>query len=133
MSLPTLHLVLVSFWGGVVLAEFVIERAATIENAAKLHYWIDVLIEIPLLFGVAATGAVLAIRTWPPSPLLLVKMVSAVIAIGANLYCAAIVVARYRSIDRPEEMFRHHRRIQLTGLAVPFGLVALVIGLRYFS
>jgi ABC-type molybdate transport system permease subunit len=58
------HLIVLSMWGGVVATEAVIEifpfrrrelHAATI----RFHYWIDLLVELPLVLAVIATGIVL--------------------------------------------------------------------------
>jgi hypothetical protein len=71
-ALHLCHLIVLCLWGGVVLAESVMELAAADEggraSAARVHFWIDVVVELPLIAGVLVTGALLASRSWPPSP-----------------------------------------------------------------
>jgi hypothetical protein len=123
-------------WAGLVLAEFVMEAVcrdeASARQAAVIHFWFDVLLEVPLIFGVIGTGAVLLAQAWPPTPLHLVKLALAGVAIGCNLYCVGVVVLRRRRRDDAAELFRLRRRVFLSGAGVPFGLAALYIGLAYF-
>lgn len=128
------HLVLLSLWGGVVLAETVVEvamrDAATARHAARLHFLIDVLVEIPLLVGILATGAFLLFRGWPPSTLLVVKIACAVTALAANAWCAWLVVRRHRATSEVA-LLSLATRVRGAWIGVPFGLAALVIGLGW--
>ena len=79
-SWPWFTSMVLSLWGGVVATEAVIEilpfrqrelHAATI----RFHYWIDLLVELPLVLAVIATGSrALWILTDPVTPLHLVKI-----------------------------------------------------------
>jgi hypothetical protein len=123
-------------WGGVLLVEFVLEGLgdddASQAQAARVHFWIDVLVEIPILAAVLVTGGVLLSRVWPPSHLHLIKIASALLAIGLNLYCAVMVVIRYRARADVKAVQRYRRRVRLSALGVPFGAVALYLGFTYF-
>jgi NADH:ubiquinone oxidoreductase subunit 5 (subunit L)/multisubunit Na+/H+ antiporter MnhA subunit len=103
--LPLIHLIVLSLWGGVVATEAVIEiypfrhsemHAATI----RLHYWIDLLVEAPLVAAVVVTGAWLLFQTDPVTPLHLVKVAFAGTAVVVDIFCIAVVVRRGRRLDR---------------------------------
>jgi hypothetical protein len=106
--LPVVHLVVLSLWGGVVATEAVIEiypfrhrdaHAATI----RLHYWIDLLVEAPLVLAVVVTGVSLFLVTDPITPLHVVKVGFAGAAVAVNIFCIAVVVRRGRRLDRDAE------------------------------
>lgn len=103
--LAMIHLIMLSLWGGVVATEAVIEvyplrrrelHAATI----RLHFWIDLLVELPLVLAVVATGATLLYLTDPITRLHLVKVGFAGAAVAVNVYCIAVVVRRARRFER---------------------------------
>lgn len=103
--LAMMHLVVLSLWGGVVATEAVIElypfrhreqHAATI----RLHYWIDLLVEAPLVLAVAATGVALVLALDDVTPLHLVKLGFAGAAVAVNVFCIAVVVRRGRRLER---------------------------------
>jgi len=102
--LAMVHLMVLSLWGGVVATEAVIEvlpfrqrelHAATI----RFHYWIDLLVELPLVLAVIATGAGLWILTDPVTPLHLVKIGLGGAAVAVNLFCIVVVVKRGRRLE----------------------------------
>jgi len=102
--LAMLHLIMLSMWGGVVATEAVIEilpfrqrelHAATI----RFHYWIDLLVELPLVLAVIATGVGLWILTDPVTPLHLVKIGLGGAAVAVNLFCIVVVVKRGRRLE----------------------------------
>jgi hypothetical protein len=130
--LTQLHLVTVSFWLGIVAAETVLEfcgrDAASRRTVAVVHRWIDVLFEVPVVIIVIVTGGLLLGRAWPASPLLLVKVGAGIIAVIANLLCIPLVHARWKETD-DVRMRALTRQVKMTGLAIPFAIVALVIGL----
>ncbi len=103
--LAMVHLMVLSLWGGVVATEAVIEvypfrkrelHAATI----RFHYWIDLLVELPLVLAVIATGAGLWYLTDPVTPLHLVKIGLGGAAVAVNLFCIVVVVRRGRMLER---------------------------------
>jgi hypothetical protein len=135
--LHLLHLILLSVWGGIVLAESVIEIAARdgdgMGRAATYHYWIDVLFEAPLLAGVLATGVVLSVRAWPLTPLHWFKIGAGLAAIAMNAYCVGQVILRKRHLADPARARRHHARVRHSAyVGIPFGLAAMALGLAYF-
>ncbi|MDH5492585.1 MAG: hypothetical protein OEY14_11600 [Myxococcales bacterium] len=136
-ALTTTHLLLICLWGGVVLAEVILERLfgseeASLPQLARAHYWIDVLVELPLLLGVIASGGWLLIRTWPPSLLLSLKIGLASIGLLSNLVCVVYVIQRHRRRRDPEAVRALTRAVELTGLGIPFALGAAYLGLAYF-
>lgn len=132
--LPTLHLILVCVWAGLVLAETVIELSGRKDEdllrAARLHFQIDVFAEIPVVLGVLMTGLLLTMRMWPPSNILWIKIGLGFAAIAVNLYCAVLVIARYRKRSDPESLRRLSRNILQTWLGIPLGLAAFYLGFR---
>lgn len=131
------HLVLIFLWAGVVLAEALLEILATDEAAlphvAKLHYWIDLFLEVPLVTGVLLTGIFLLKVHGPLGNLMTIKISAALIAIAINYYCAYQVILRYKTLGNLSAAKEHNRKIRLSFLGVPLGLVALYLGLNYFS
>ncbi len=127
------HLVVLGSWALLVVVESALELGARTDPArrrvARLHYWLDLPVEAPLIVSVLATGVLLTIRAWPPSALLVVKIVCALTAIALNAYCMVHVVLRHRRADDPEALARHRRRVMLSGLGIPPALVAAYIGL----
>jgi hypothetical protein len=132
----TAHLFFLAMWGGLVLGEFVMElvcrEGAMARAAAEIHYWLDLVLELPLLAAIVATGSVLLSRVWPPTPLHVVKIAAALVAIGCNLYCADVVRRRRARQDDPAALAHGRTRVFVSGIGVPFGLGALYIGLRFF-
>jgi hypothetical protein len=128
-ALHLAHLVLLSMWAGIVVAETVVEVVGRrhVEAAALMHYWIDLLLELPVIAGVLTTGTLLTLRAWPLSTLHQLKIAAGLIAVGANLYCAVAVVQRRHARD----MSRYRLRIQLSLAGAPFALAAAYIGLRF--
>jgi hypothetical protein len=103
--LAMVHLIMLSLWGGVVATEAVIEiypfrqrelHAATI----RFHYWIDLLVELPLVLAVIATGSALFFLTDEVTPLHLVKIGFGGAAVAINLFCIVVVVRRGRRLQR---------------------------------
>ena len=109
--LPVVHLLVLSLWGGVVATEAVIEvypfrhpeaHSATI----RLHYWIDLLVEAPLVFAVVVTGSFLLFSRDPITSRHLVKVGFAAAAVAVNIVCIIVVVRRGRRLDRGTEETR---------------------------
>jgi len=103
--LAMLHLMMLSLWGGVVATEAVIEvlpfrrrelHAATI----RFHYWIDLLVELPLVLAVIATGIALFFLTDVLTPLHYVKVCFGGAAVAVNLFCIVVVVRRGKMLER---------------------------------
>ena len=132
MTLVQFHLAAVSFWFGVLAAETVLElsprNAGERRLVAVAHAWIDRLFELPTVIAVLISGALLLARAWPASPLLLVKVGAGLVAVIANLVCIPLVHARCRATE-DVRVCALARQVRMTGLAIPFGIAALVIGL----
>jgi hypothetical protein len=130
--LAKIHAAAACAWLGVVAAEAVLELLGRDQPSrrfvAKAHLWIDYLFEGPLVVVVLVTGGILLARAWPAPPLLLVKACAGLIAVIANGICMPLVWMRVRAKD-DAQVQRLFGRIRLTGLAIPFGLAALVLGI----
>jgi hypothetical protein len=129
------HLIFLSLWGGVVAAEFVVElalRRGHAREAAVAHYWIDLLVEGPLLLAVLITGGLLLQRAWPPSTLHVVKIACALVALAINSWCVLMVIARRRSLGDDRAFAHYQRRVFFAGVGAPFALAAAWIGFAYF-
>ena len=136
------HLIVLSMWGGVVATEAVIEilpfRRRELHAAAiRFHYWIDLLVELPLVLAVIATGVALlfVIETVTPLHLVLIGFGGAAVAI--NLFCIAVVVKRGQRLERSadEEPLWRASRIVLacfaTGLLCAGGAAVLGFWLAF--
>jgi len=105
--LAMVHLIVLSLWGGVVATEAVIEvtpfRRPELHAAAiRFHYWIDLLVELPLVLAVIATGVALALSIETLSGLHLIKILFGAAAVAVNLFCIAVVVRRGRRLEHGE-------------------------------
>lgn len=134
-SIAVLHACAVSFWFGVIGAEFVIERSRAQSRphgyaVARNHYWIDLLLEVPVALIVLATGLML-LRDAEPSAALAVKVAAGVIAVAVNVLCLVPVIRRRVAADAGDlaAVIRHSRVIdRITVAGLPAGVLALVIG-----
>lgn len=131
VPLGLLHLVVLALWGGVVLAESVIEllprwRPDLRRAGATLHYYVDVAVEAPLIVAVVATGVALLLRR-PLTADLLPKVALGSAAVLANVVCIVFVVKRHRGGD--EALRARSRVVLFTALAgVPCAAAAFVLG-----
>jgi hypothetical protein len=134
------HLVALALWGGVVATEAVIEAApfrfrelhgATI----RLHYWIDLLVELPLVLAVVATGVTLVVLRDGLTAAHVVKLGFAGAAVAVNLFCIAVVLRRarrHRSGAADASLWRASRAVLwcfAVGLAC--AAVAATLGFRF--
>jgi len=125
--LAMVHLIMLSLWGGVVATEAVIEvypfRRRELHPAAiRFHYWIDLLVELPLVLAVVATGTALAFSIDELSGLHVIKILLGAIAVAITLFCIVVVVWRVRRLNRgdaDEPLWRASRVV----------LVCFVVGL----
>jgi len=135
-ALSLVHLVCLSLWGGLVVTESVIELAPFRKPelhgpAIEFHYWIDLLVEGPLLAAVMASGLTLALST-DLTALHAVKIALGGTAIAVNAACLAVVVHRRRLLARgaPEDtLWTQSRRVLLAfAVGLPAALAAAVLG-----
>jgi len=136
-ALRLAHFGVLCAWSGVLLVEFLVESLghddAALDMAARIHYWIDILIEIPLVLAVLVTGTLLSAHVWPFTRLHWIKIAAGLVAITLNLTCCGLVVARYRARGNACAVRKLHRGVRLSVIGVPFGAVAAYVGLAYFS
>jgi hypothetical protein len=132
------HLIVLSMWGGVVATEAVIEiypfRTRDLAEAtSRFHYWIDLLVELPLVVAVAATGITAACLTDHLTGTHIVKIASAGAAIAVNLFCIAVVLRRERQrrAGAPPERLRRASRIVLACFALGLACAAAAATLGF--
>jgi hypothetical protein len=131
-ALLLVHVVGVSTWAGLVLGEGALELGcrdtSTRQFAARAHFWLDVLVELPLIIAVVTSGSLLLLRAGTLPALLWMKVALALVAVVLNLACIALVIQRRLRVGDDAAVARISQRIRVTGLGVPFGLAAAVIG-----
>lgn len=134
--LKTIHLMLIFTWLGLIFAETIIELKGSKKlhalQTSKLHFWIDLCFEIPVVLAVLITGIFLIQKSDFFSTVLLLKIILGLLAILINLYCAILVVIRYTKINYLDSLEHWSRKIRFTWLGVPLGLGAFYLGLAYF-
>ncbi len=133
MTLLQIHIVAASGWLGLVAAETVIELMAKDrairQFVANVHKTIDLYFEGPLVVIVLLTGSLLLYQVWPnASFLLLGKVAAGLIAVVANIVCIHWVLRRAGAID-DNEFYEYAKKVSFTGYSIPFGILALAIGL----
>jgi hypothetical protein len=130
------HLIVLGMWLGVVITEVLFEFTASdaesLRAAARFHYTVDKYGELPILIAVLVTGAILAVRAWPLTPLHFIKIGASLVAVGSALVCVMWVFQR-RRIEDVNALLRFRRRIwTLAAVAAVFAAPALYLGLVYF-
>ena len=132
-----IHLLFLGLWGGVVATESVLElypyrRKTLHSHSIRYHFWIDLLVELPLILGVVATGLTLTALAWPITITHLVKIICASSAITANLVCIVFVLRRKSSLEQgasENELWQSTRRIVLcAAFGLPFAACAAGLG-----
>ena len=129
------HLVALGIWLGVVITEVLFEFAGSdadsLRAAARFHYNVDKFGELPILFAVLITGAILAVRAWPLTPLHFIKIATSLIAVGCALICTLWVFQR-RRVEDVSALLGFRRRIwSLAAGGAVFATPALYLGLVY--
>ena len=132
-----IHLVVLSLWGGVVATEAVLElypyrRKVLHENSIRYHFWIDLLVELPLILAVIATGLTLVYLAWPLTATHFIKLACVSIAVSANLVCIVFVIRRKLRLDSgadEAELWARTRQIVMCAVVgMPFAAVAASLG-----
>jgi hypothetical protein len=130
------HLMVLGMWLGIVTTEALFEFSGSdlesLRAAARFHYTVDMFGELPILLLVLVTGTLLAVRAWPLTPLLGIKIAASLVAVASNLICAVWVVQR-RRIEDVSVLLGFRRRIWSTAaVGTVFGTFALYLGLIHF-
>ena len=131
-----LHVFAVGLWLGLAGAETIIElrgRRSESERATaiRLHYWMDITIEVPALLVALVTGFMLA-RDVDIAGWMLVKAVTGTVGIVGTLASVGAVIARYRAFQRGDRAAVDARDAlfsRLVAVALASTLVALVIAM----
>ena len=134
-TMRTAHLVFVSMWAGLVAAEIVIElyvsRTRMYRDAlVEFHFWIDLLVELPLIAGVIMTGIGNLFYLHTVTSLHWVKFGLAAVALSANLWCVLNVVRRRQERMSGLSFFGNlDGKIILAGVVgIPTGIATAVLG-----
>ena len=130
------HLIVLGMWLGVVITEVLFEFTASdadsLRAAARFHYNVDKYGELPILIAIVVTGAILAARAWPLTPLHYVKIALSLIAVALAVICTTWVFRR-RGVDDVNALLGYRRRIwTLAAAAAVFATPALYLGWVYF-
>lgn len=136
--LPLVHLVVLALWGGVVATEAVIEiapfrRKDLHEAAVRLHYWIDLLVELPLVIAVVVTGTTLLVMTDEITRLHVIKVCFGGAAVAVNLFCIGMVLWRARRLDEGDQpaLWRASRIVlSCFAIGLAFAAVAATLGFQ---
>ena len=142
------HVAAVILWFGSAAADVILELVLKKTDSRDgqlaligLHAKIDQLLEAPAIVLALFTGILLLFfggTQWPGA--LVVKILCALAAAAANLYCVKVVVERDRwaraaapdvSLLQSPEGKRLGLRIFATGSGIPFAVVALAIAVVY--
>ena len=132
-----MHVIVLALWGGVVLAESVLElyprgRPEAQTAVIGMHYRIDVFIELPLILLALLTGLWMMVLHWPLSGLHWIKIALALVAVSANLACIVLVIRRQRAwqsgMDAAglDKLTRWVFGTAMTGM--PCAMVAVLLG-----
>lgn len=132
------HLLFLALWGGVVLTEAVIElwgrrREELLRPTVIFHFWIDLLIEAPIILLVILSGLVMLLSLDRLVWLHAFKVGAALIAVSANAYCISQVIRRYRELRAGADSARLlalTRRVFLSAV-VGMPLAGVAIGLGF--
>lgn len=132
--MQAIHLLVVGMWTGLVGAEVILEwscrEGPAARMAAEVHYWLDLLLEAPLVAAVTATGALLLLDAWPPGPVLAWKLALGAIPIVSCAYSILVVLRRHRRLDDPAALAAGRIRVLASALAAGPGFAAIYLGLR---
>jgi len=136
-GLVFLHIAFSALWLGCVLTEAIFERTLLADGAdrypilAQLHYRVDLIVELPAMFGVTATGVAMLMRAGVVDPLLTWKIAFGILALATNLWCFVLVLRRRdRAIARDAAGFLRldHLQHRIGALVLASLLAAMVTG-----
>jgi len=94
------HLVFAAVWLGCILTEALFERALLAKGheahliLAELHVRVDKLIEVPAIFVVLGSGAIMAMQAYPSAAWFYVMVAAGLGAIVLNFFCVFLVFKR---------------------------------------
>ncbi|MDT9002369.1 hypothetical protein RQP53_24015 [Paucibacter sp. APW11] len=103
------HLLLIGLWLGCVLTEALFERALLGRGPAaelwlaRLHWRVDLFVEIPAFSGVVLSGWLL-LHQASGSTVLALKLGMAAVAVLANLVCVVLVWRRLQCAERGDSV-----------------------------
>ncbi len=133
-----IHLILLAIWAGIIATETVIELYAYKKmelhfSTIQFHYWIDLLVELPVVLGMLTTGIILFTIAEDITTLHIIKIILGLTAISSNFICIYIVLQRSKILkydDTDERLWGLSGRIiKIVVIAVPLGITAFIIGI----
>jgi len=130
------HLLSLGIWIGCIATETVVEHSVQDEHArdyvARVHWPIDLYVEVPAFMLVALSGLMLW-RQSQPDLLLTVKAAAGVAGVFANAACVWIVCARARARTAANQAaYRRLDDAQHKFGAVLVALLAIALGLGLY-
>ncbi|WP_237155527.1 hypothetical protein [Oryzibacter oryziterrae] len=135
-----LHILFAGLWIGCVMTEVLFERTlsgqgwAADKLLARLHYRVDLAVEMPAALGVGVTGSLMAARIVHWDMALATMATAGLLAIAANILCLVHVRRRHLAAldgDRKAHSaadIRQHRVGTLVVLALLVAIGAAVSG-----
>jgi hypothetical protein len=132
-----IHLFSVAAWLGVVMTELVIEvypyrNRGLHLSTIQFHYWIDLLVELPLVLLLLGSGIVLIFLSSSPDLLHILKIATGLIPVLACLSGIYIVIRRANALKagkKEEDLWGRSRNIVIMVLiASPFFGLSLGLG-----
>jgi hypothetical protein len=137
-----IHLSLIMVFIGMYLAEAILELLAYLNpedstlhgGVIKLHFWIDLLVELPVMFGVIVTGIIMATLVDSLTTLHIIKICCVGMFLLIAVFCPLTVIKRYNMLKSggSEESLRaaSKRILNLAGVSMTlFFTSAFAIGL----
>jgi hypothetical protein len=132
------HVFALGVWLGCVTIESVLEAFGHRDPAlrpavARIHFWIDMLVEVPAFALVAGSGAMM-LRLELLHGAYALMVITGSIAIAVNLWCVLPVVRRRSAAESNDAagIEAQSRRIyRAFAVGVPLGLMALLAGLLH--
>ncbi len=117
------HLFLVAIFCGIYLVESVVEfypyfgkyqDRERLIGTIRIHYWVDLIVELPIAIGIGLTGIALVIMTESLSTLQIVKIALGGAFLTVGITCIREVVLRYRALQANApgaQLVTHSRRV----------------------
>jgi hypothetical protein len=111
-----IHLGLIAAFIGIFMVESVLELYSAVNSGdgalhravIRLHFWIDLLVELPVFAGVVGSGIAMALLVDKLTPLHVIKISSVTLFFLIAVWCPVTVIKRYQMANEgaPEAALR---------------------------
>jgi hypothetical protein len=135
------HLSFIAIFIGMYMVEAVIELypafskgdVALHHGTIRLHFWIDILVELPVMSVVIATGITMAVLVDKLTALHIVKISSVAMFVLIAVWCPVNVIRRHIQLknNEPEETLRKTSKVIIATAAVSMAIfftTAFILG-----